>query len=338
MLPDGNCEGKSRQRLIETRKFVSLGFLDRRRRIANSHSGVDKSIDGGETVWGVHICRISSEMSFPPDAFIIGAQKSATTSLAFLLNQPPVVVLAEPKEPDFLTVNWSKGLDWYRSCFRRGQGILIDASVGYTMAPTATGRESEIVAPARAREISPDAKFIYMVRDPAERCYSAYWHDVRAGRETRSLRQAVDGGAYYVSASYYCRQLEFFLKCFPLDRFLIIRFSDFTHDPATIGNQCLTFLGARPAPFKFITGEPKNESFTYTSFGRRLQSQLGNANLKLLSSLSTALVPARMRPYLKRLVSTSVPALSDEEYGWLRAHFAEDAAAFERLTGVVALE
>lgn len=301
-------------------------------------TSVDKSVDDGETVSSCkHKCRVARKMGFPPNAFIIGAQKSATTSLAFLLDQHPMIVLAEPKEPDFLTVNWTKGLDWYRSCFRRTEGILIDASVGYTMAPLARGRETEILAPARAHQLSPDAKFIYMVRDPAERCYSAYWHDVRAGRETRSLRQAVEGGAYYVSASFYCRQLEYFLRFFELDRFLIIRFSDFAHDSAAIGNRCLSFLNATPAPFQFSIGRPKNESFTYTSFGKRLQTRLGNEKMKSLSSLAGALVPSRLRPYVKRLVSTNVPALSDDDYGWLRAHFADDAAAFERLTGVAAL-
>ena len=73
-------------------------------------------------------------MAFPPQAFIIGAQRSGTTSLAFLLNQHPMIALAEPKEPNFLTMNWENGIDWYRSCFSREDAILLDASVSYSMA------------------------------------------------------------------------------------------------------------------------------------------------------------------------------------------------------------
>jgi hypothetical protein len=43
-------------------------------------------------------------MSFPPDAFIIGAQPG-TTSLSALLDQHPKIVLSTPKEPDFFSVN-----------------------------------------------------------------------------------------------------------------------------------------------------------------------------------------------------------------------------------------
>jgi hypothetical protein len=40
-------------------------------------------------------------MAFPPEAFIIGAQKAGTTSLADLLDQHPGIVVSNPKEPDF---------------------------------------------------------------------------------------------------------------------------------------------------------------------------------------------------------------------------------------------
>jgi hypothetical protein len=277
-------------------------------------------------------------MSFPPQAFIIGAQKSATTSLAFLLDQHPMIVLAEPKEPDFLTVNWDKGLNWYRARFRTTEGILLDASVGYSMAPISAERKGEIVAPVRAHSISPDAKFIYMVRDPAERCYSAYWHDVRAGREKRSLRAAIESGAYYVSASFYFRQLENYLKFYSLDRFLIVRFSDFAHDPQGIANRCLHFLGAQPTPFCFAIGEPKNVSFTYNALGEGLRLLLGEEKLKSLSASVAERAPAFLKPVLRRAVSKDVPDLSAQDRALLRGRFAEDAAAFERLTGVSPLD
>ena len=273
-------------------------------------------------------------MTFPPQAFIIGAQKSATTSLAFLLDQHPSITLANPKEPDFLTVHWERGIDWYRSCFRHTDGILVDASVGYTMAPVTRTPASEIVAPMRAHEISPDARFIYMVRDPARRCYSAYWHEVRAGREKRGLREAVESGAYYVSASYYFLQLSEFLKYFPLDRFLVVGFTEFSSNPQIVADKCLAFLGASPRPFNFQIGEPKNESFRYTLFGQTLQKILGNDGLKEVSQLLAQLVPTGLKPYLKRVVSSDIPDISVEDYQWLSSRFHDDSVEFERLTGV----
>src|SRR5579871_4715010 len=108
-------------------------------------------------------------MSFPPQAFLIGAQRAGTTSLSGLLDQHPDIVLSTPKEPDFFSVNWEEGLGWYRSRFHRDATILLDASVSYTM----TGRDDASgtlpdTVPSRILETSPHAKFIYLVRDPAE--------------------------------------------------------------------------------------------------------------------------------------------------------------------------
>src|ERR1700759_5183389 len=164
-------------------------------------------------------------MPFPPKAFIIGAQRSGTTSLSSLLDQHPGIVLSVPKEPDFFSVNWDRGLDWYRARFRRHDAILIDASVNYTMVPRHDGSDQlPDTVPRRIHELSPQAKFVYLVRDPGERCHSAYWHEVRAGRESRPLREVVERSAYYVMASYYHRQITTFLRYFSLDRFHIVRF------------------------------------------------------------------------------------------------------------------
>jgi len=293
-----------------------------------------RSTPAVETKLGIGILRVTTDIEFGPQAYIIGAQKSATTSLAFLMGQHPMVVLSEPKEPDFLTVNWSKGLDWYQSRFRRSDGILIDASVGYSMAPVAPGRDAEVAAPARAHAISPQAKLIYMVRDPADRCYSAYWHEVRAGREKRPLREAVRAGAYYVSASYYFFQLSSWLRYFSLDQILILRFSEFVASPQDVANRCIAFLGASPAPFAFEIGQPKNESFNYTSFGRGLQKLLGNDGIKSLTSWSSHIVPSTLKAQLKRALTTEIPTIAADDYAWLSDLFRDDAAAFERTTGI----
>ena len=55
--------------------------------------------------------------NFPPQAYLIGAEKAGTTTLAFLLNQHADIQLAESKEPNYFTYEWDRGIDWYRSCF-----------------------------------------------------------------------------------------------------------------------------------------------------------------------------------------------------------------------------
>jgi hypothetical protein len=56
-------------------------------------------------------------MSFPPESYLIGAQKAGTTTLAYLLDQHPHVTVARTKEPHFFTDNWDRGLGWYKKQF-----------------------------------------------------------------------------------------------------------------------------------------------------------------------------------------------------------------------------
>jgi hypothetical protein len=263
-------------------------------------------------------------MAFPPKAFIIGAQKAGTTSVADLLEQHPQIVLSNPKEPDFFNVNWDRGLDWYRSRFSRHDAVLLDASVSYAMAAAREwerGREAEV--PQRIQSISPDARFIYIVRDPAERCYSAYWHDVRAGREKGSLRDAVDGKVYYTMASYYFLQINRFLPYFPLDRFLIVDFDRVTRDPLGVARECATFLGAGDSDFAFTPERAKNQGFQYNRIGKTVRG---------LGGLS-GLIPESLKPFAKRLLTKDLPSLTPDDHAWMTDRFREDAVAFEKLTG-----
>lgn len=274
-------------------------------------------------------------MPFPPEAFIIGAQRSGTTSLSSLLDQHPGIVLSVPKEPDFFSVNWDQGLDWYRARFRSLDATLIDASVNYTMTPLPSGSQTlPDTVPRRIYELSPAARFVYLVRDPGERCHSAYWHEVRAGRESRPLREAVEHFAYYVMASYYHRQLTPYLKFFPLERFLIIRFEDFVRDPLGTCQVCCQFFGAQPADFTFRQEQPRNQAFLYSRFGQVLRDIFGQKGLEALSGIASRSLPGALHPYAKRVVSRGVPELGQHDRIWLADRFADDARAFASLTGI----
>jgi hypothetical protein len=267
--------------------------------------------------------------SFPPAGFIIGAQKAGTTTLAAMLDQHPQIAVARQKEPDFFHVNWDRGIEWYRTCFREPRDILVDASPSYTMAPP----DDETV-PARIFALQPLARFIYLVRDPAERCHSAYWHEVRSGREGRTLRDAVTQQAYYVHASYYYRQLTGFLRYFPLERFLFVPFDDLTGDPVATAARCSRFLGATGGDFQFRDIGAKNQGFQYNRFGRFAQDRFGKGGFRFASRLASRLLPRRLHSPLKRAMTQGMPALSDDDRTWLGGCFSADAVQFARVTGL----
>jgi hypothetical protein len=273
-------------------------------------------------------------MPFPPEAFIIGAQRAGTTSLCAVLSQHPNIVPSTPKEPNFFSGNWELGLDWYNSCFRRFDATLIDASVSYTMATSATiADDLPDTIPRRIYEVSPQAKFVYLVRDPVERCYSAYWHEVRAGREKHPLREAIDRSPDYVMASSYYRQIKPFLRVFSLDRFCFVRFEDFVRDPLIAAQNCAAFFGVECSNFVFRPEKPLNQAFQYSLLGRGLRRLAGNEGMKVLSSAVSGILPGSLHSYAKRTITRTIPPLSPADRMWLAPRFAEDACVFGQLSG-----
>ena len=200
-----------------------------------------------------------SKYGFPPKIFLQGAQKAGTTQLASYLEQHPDINVSTPKEPDYYTKHWDKGLDWYRGRFEHLNKILIDASTSYSCAPLPKYFESHKNAlsayhgiPQRIKATVPDAKFIYIMRNPVKRAYSAYLHQVRAGLEPRPFNQAIQGSTYYLRTGHYAGQIELYLSHFSFEQFKFIFFEDFIAQPERVVKDCFDFIGtwARSRPRK----------------------------------------------------------------------------------------
>lgn len=152
-----------------------------------------------------------------PNLIIIGAMKSATTSLHYYLNLHPQIRMSRSKELDFFIEerNWRKGVAWYESNFDGDAEIHGEASPNYTNHPLVAG------VPQRMHSVVPDAKLIYILRDPIERIISHYLHNVADGRERRTLGEALenlDDNNKYFCRSQYHRQLEQYLAHYPAAR------------------------------------------------------------------------------------------------------------------------
>jgi hypothetical protein len=115
--------------------------------------------------------------------------------------------------------NWERGLDWYKSNFEGGQAsVRGEATPGYTIYPMGP------LAPERMRSVVPDAKLIYLVRDPIERIVSAYVGRYAGGRESRPFEEAIRPSLenFDVCVSSYAMQLERYLAYFPRDQILVV--------------------------------------------------------------------------------------------------------------------
>ncbi|MEX2430634.1 MAG: sulfotransferase, partial [Dehalococcoidia bacterium] len=114
-----------------------------------------------------------------PNFLVLGAMKSATTTLCELLATHPQAFVCEPKEPEFFCKDevYSRGWPWYQSLFRSAlhKKAVGEGSTSYT---------KKLLFPRTASRIAahvPDARLIYIVRHPIERIESHWMHSLRAG-------------------------------------------------------------------------------------------------------------------------------------------------------------
>jgi hypothetical protein len=276
---------------------------------------------------------------FPPAAYLIGAQKCATTFLADALDGHPELDVARPKEPDFFTVNRERDWDWYRACFPAEPGrVLLDASTSYTMAPTAAEERTAATpthgVPGRIAAATPDARIVYVVRDPVQRTYSAYWHDVRTGYEDRPFLEALAARSWYLDGSRYHFQIRPYVERFGRSRVLILTMAEVVEQPATTRDRVWRFLGLDPVDAPPTEGA-RNASHTYTRLGdlmfrnprvRRVTKPLAHAGKRLL--------PAGLYDRVRAGLTRSIPPMSARERAIVADRLADDMAEFAALTGI----
>ena len=124
-----------------------------------------------------------------PDFLVIGGQRCGTTSLFRALLAHPQIRRAQlHKGVNYFDLDYARGESWYRGHFPARSTAddlrVFDASGYYMFHPQAPGR---IV-----RDL-PGVRLIAMVRDPVERAYSAFKHELARGYEwEHSFARAIE--------------------------------------------------------------------------------------------------------------------------------------------------
>ncbi len=182
-----------------------------------------------------------------PNFFIIGAQKSGTTSLHTYVAAHPDVFMSEPKEPGFFAPEvtyYPRELDWYLSLFA-GAGdatVVGESSTHYTKRPVFEG------VAERMASFVPDARVAYVMRDPIRRAISHYWHNVRTLAEHRPILDALREEHTYRDFGDYELQLRPYVRHFGLERIHILTFEQLTSAPRETANEVLRWLGLGDLP------------------------------------------------------------------------------------------
>lgn len=234
-----------------------------------------------------------------PDFVIIGAMKSATTSLFRYLDEQPETHMAHPKETRFFSDLWPRGLDWYLGKFE-GAGpdqILGEASTTYT--------NPLYPAAERMAEIIPRARLIYIIRHPVDRLRSHYRWEVQRTRESRPLVDAIrEPDNEYLTLSCYHRCLLPYIDRFPREQLLVVRFEDLVRPPAPAWSEVLRFLSLADRPLPGGAHNVSNENGQWT------RAMAWAKKRGLLRSSRVARVPVPIRRVGKRvLVRRGEPAV-----------------------------
>jgi hypothetical protein len=150
-------------------------------------------------------------------------------------------------------------------------------------------------APERVASLVPDARLIVLVRNPVDRAYSHYQHEVALGREPLPFDEAIEQedermkgelermrdpryfshawwNFTYLARGRYAEQLERWLERFPRERLLVVPSDDLLARPAETYRHVLDFLGAPPHD---LESYPRIFSRDYEGMDERTREKLG---------------------------------------------------------------
>ncbi len=220
---------------------------------------------------------------------IIGAARSATTSISQILGSHPDICFSKPKEPQFFSdPNWRSRLDWYHNLFEGDAKYYAEGSTNYTKSPHFN--------PEIHREIfeyNPDVKLIYVIRHPIDRIQSHYAFAVERGYTTNDISTELQSNSIYLDSSKYYSQVKPYLDLFGKDQLELVFFEDFIRNPVTVMSRLFEFLDLRPVeiPNHLIHS---NKSRTGQIGPAKFDSPktLGGKIAKLLNWLKRKLLPA----------------------------------------------
>jgi len=209
-----------------------------------------------------------------PNFFIGGAPNTGTTSLYFYLRQHPQVFMSAVKEPTFFgaaeyvaehadegarpgarrrsalrtflrrspkTYTWDDYLQLFSGV--RDELAVGEASPRYLLLPAA----------ARAmRSRVPNARIIFLLRDPAEWLHTRYiasfarYPGDSFQKRFRAATNPRDGWAPALAVGHYATHLQRFLDVFPREQLQIHLYEDFRSDTSAVVREILAFLNVDP--------------------------------------------------------------------------------------------
>jgi len=242
-----------------------------------------------------------------PDFIIIGAMKSATSTLHNQLGAQSGVFMSTPKEPNFFSDDevYSQGLGWYSGLFSdaNGSDICGESSTHYTKLPD----YPDTIQRLKAAISQP--KLIYVMRHPVDRLISHYMHQWSEGVISCDINQAIDRYPELINYSCYGMQITPYLEEFGHKAVLPIFFDDLKNNKDKALNRVGEFISCTQ-PLTWIDDLAQDNQSSQRI--RRFYGYELLVNSRPMAWLRKNLIPQAVRNRIKkRLTMEQRPEVSD---------------------------
>jgi len=254
-----------------------------------------------------------------PNFLIIGAPKCGTTSLYVYLQQHPEVFMSIPKEPTFFGNEGTDGLfngphdedrtyhsrvittfSDYSALFNgvKNEKAIGEASIYYLYLPK---------APEQIKKYVPKATMFAVLRNPADRAYSAYLHVVRQAREQKSfadslreepkrIQQKWNPLWHFKAMGFYYEQVKRYFEMFGRDQVRVYLYEDLHKEPLRLTKEIYGILGVDTS---FVPDTSKRYKKSYVPKNPTIEKILYKAKVQV--DFSKRHLPKRIRWHSQKL-------------------------------------
>ena len=263
-----------------------------------------------------------------PNFIIIGAMKSATSTLHEQLALQPGIFMSTPKEPNFFSDDdvYQYGLGWYESLFQNAapNDICGESSTHYTKLPDYPHTIDRMSA------LLPELKLIYVIRHPVERLISHYMHQWSQNVIRSDINTAIDTHQELINYSLYSMQVKPYIEQYGENNVLLVFSEAIRHNPDKELERVARFIGYDKV-VKWHDDLP--EQNVSSQRVRRFKGYKLLVDSPVLEFLRRKLIPQSIRDFVKRqLIVKKRPKLTAENMRKLEKIFNDDLNTLSQLT------
>ncbi|MBT8268368.1 MAG: sulfotransferase domain-containing protein [Bacteroidia bacterium] len=290
-----------------------------------------------------------------PNLFVPGAGKSGTSALHEYLDQHPKIGMSSKKEPHYWTRLDFESLSQeqhqtYLSLFPDKSELEFkgESSTGYMLFPNFIERIQH--------QYSEVPKFIFLLRNPIDRCYSHYWWLRGMGSEKLPFKEAVLADfdvepspktklaeanyKSYFQYGLYAKWLERFYTAFGKEKIKIICSEDLREDPLETLNDCFSFLGLEALDeIQRMDANPTvihKHPFLF-KWAKRIafdQANIPDFLKRITPKAFKQKIKKDLIPTVEKYSSSdmSYPEINQEDRNWLGQLYADDVKKLKALT------